>query len=99
MDAYIRMCGMFCPQCLGYKDEHCKGTELQCEKTACDVYKCLKKKGIRYCFQCTEFPDRTQCKIFTKVEEDLHKIGLDINENLNIIQKSGEKDFIKKIKK
>jgi hypothetical protein len=93
------MCGVYYPQCPGYKAGHCKGTELHCEKTVCDVYNCLIKKGIRYCFQCSEFPDRTQCKLFAKLTEDLQKFGLIINENLDIIQKSGEKDFLKKRKK
>ncbi len=63
------------------------------------MYKCLKGKEIRYCYQCTEFVDRKQCKIFAKMTEQWQKYDVDLERNLSIIQKSGEKGLLKKMKK
>jgi hypothetical protein len=56
----VTPCGLNCAICICYENESCKGCIGQ--KGSCIVvencatYRCVADKGLRYCFECSEFP-------------------------------------------
>ena len=56
----IAPCGLACFLCSLYKDKECKGCMAQkgkCgEVETCATYQCTIEKGLRFCFECAEFP-------------------------------------------
>lgn len=53
-------CGLGCFLCSYYIDKECKGCMEQKGKCGsvdnCATYNCAVEKGVRYCFECGEFP-------------------------------------------
>lgn len=49
----------------------------------CRIVKCLKKKNLNFCYECEEYET---CKKFDKFYKICLKIGIDLRDNLAIIQ-------------
>ena len=59
----ISYCGIVCSLCPlyrgKYKEKKCFGCKILDE---CNIVKCAKKKKIKYCFYCAQFP----CRLYRK---------------------------------
>lgn len=71
-----RGCGDLTPECWGFD---------------CKFVKCLKKKGHKFCFECSDYENRS-CEMFEKFSSDyLQEDGVDLRKNLSLI-KQGKVD-------
>ena len=55
----ISVCGLACEKCPKMQKGNCPNGETGCipkDNKFCRICKCAFEKGIRYCFNCTEFP-------------------------------------------
>ncbi|MBN2694670.1 DUF3795 domain-containing protein [bacterium] len=86
-------CGMNCMVCYVHlKDKKpCSGCRLNddgkpehCKK--CKIKSCIQKKGLTYCYECSEFP----CKQIKSLEKSYNKrYNLSLIDNSKMIQKEG----------
>ena len=58
----IGICGIACEVCPKMVEGKCPNGENRCvpkDNKFCFIATCAHKKGVRYCFSCTEFPCET----------------------------------------
>ncbi|MGZ7096538.1 MAG: DUF3795 domain-containing protein [Methanobacterium sp.] len=79
----IARCGLACEVCKHFINQQCLGCEMENEiDNRCLIFNCAKKRQIKHCLQCQEFPcefmnlSKTYCPVFSKINnlERSHKI-------------------------
>lgn len=86
MEFTIAKCGLACEVCQYFINRDCLGCVRENElNSKCLIFTCAKKKKIKYCLQCSEFPcefmclSKTYCPVFSKIKfRRLHKVSLAI---------------------
>ena len=67
---------------------------MLCKQRNCHILSCTNEKGIKYCIDCTEFP----CKIMKRnIKRWMQNYKQDVVDNMKMIKKIGEKDYIKEM--
>lgn len=78
-----------CAGCLASdigKPEHCR---------RCKIKECVKEKGLKYCYQCSEFP----CKKIKNIEKSYTlRYGVSLIQNSRSVKEHGLTDFMEKQK-
>jgi hypothetical protein len=68
------------------KPEHCR---------KCEIKKCIKEKGLSYCYECTDYP----CKRIKYLEQSYHmRYQASIMDNSEFVRLYGLEEFMKKQK-
>lgn len=57
----------------------------------CDIFKCLRGKGLDFCYQCTEY-ENDSCEKFRNLAQDYLKHGVDLRANLAKIENGKQKN-------
>jgi hypothetical protein len=71
--------------------EGCQALTAACWGNECEMVKCLNAKGLRFCYECSDFENHT-CEKFEKFSEDYLKDDhVDLRANLARI-KAGDVD-------
>ncbi|WDV46593.1 DUF3795 domain-containing protein [Clostridiaceae bacterium M8S5] len=89
----IPPCCAFCGKCPCYnkKNDPCLGAASYCKGSGCKVYRCSKKRGLNYCFECDFYP----CNMFNKYSKRWRKYGQDIMKNQEEIKEKGAEKWLK----
>ncbi len=101
----IASCGMNCRLCIAFIREKntcpgclVKGVDKTTYSSRCRIKNCkhLAKSRSKYCFKCEKYP----CARMKQIDKRYStKYGMSMLENLDIIEKSGIRYFIKQEKK
>lgn len=91
-------CGMNCKVCYKhcYSKKPCAGClksdmgkPEHCRK--CKIKDCVKSKGLKYCFECSDYP----CKLMKSLEKSYNKrYQSSLLENSKIVQNQGLESFM-----
>jgi DNA-directed RNA polymerase subunit RPC12/RpoP len=60
----------------------------------CKIAKCLRNKGLEFCYQCGEYENRT-CEKFEKLAKGYLEDGEDIRANLERIKKGEIEEWLR----
>ena len=90
-------CGLPCFECPGYLAEKCKGCRNENGRSGhqseyCNVYQCIKKKEINFCYECSDFPCDHLHPYADKASELPHNTKVF---NLCLIKKMGLEEWAK----
>lgn len=91
----ISSCGLNCAKCDVKKRGECEGCRGNPDKhwsPQCEFRPCAEAKGLRYCFQCDEFPCK-KIQAFAEDGYDHHRIAV---ENMKEMKKIGLQKWIEK---
>jgi len=72
----------------------CGALTNECWCNGCKILICLKSKGYEFCYQCSEFYEKS-CDKYNKLANTYIKVGEDIRSNLIIIKKGQIDEWLK----
>lgn len=59
----VGVCGILCEKCPKFLKKHCSGCA---PNPVCEMPACAKKRGVKLCFECKDFPCEINYKFFPK---------------------------------
>jgi len=80
-------------RCEGCQTVLTNGWDVQNEQWGknCKIVKCLEAKGLKFCYECDEFPN---CKRFQEIYRSKLRHGENLIENLEMIKASKVKEWL-----
>lgn len=74
--------------------EGCMALTLECWGNDCKIVKCLRNKGLEFCYQCNQYEDGS-CEKFGKLAEGYLEDGVDLRANLERIKKGEIEEWLR----
>jgi len=65
-------CGLVCSYCKAYLNGLCKGCDVH--EDECEYIKCCRRKNVRCCLECNEFPCNLHTNGFSWETEEYGKL-------------------------
>jgi hypothetical protein len=74
--------------------EGCMALTPESWGTDCKIVRCLKSKGLEFCYQCSKYEDDS-CENFGKLAQRYSKVGVNLRANLERIKNGDTKEWLR----